>query len=581
MRLALSRQEPALLTRGNVPVMKIAVVGVVVLTSCIIVGLLAFILWISLNHMSAGTIADFAGLDNYVKLFQNDSFWTSARNTIEYGAITLLVAFFFGVPLAWLTERTTFPGRALVWAAMLASLIVPGFLLAMGWLFLAHPRIGILNIVLMQWFHLSEAPLPVTNVVGMGWVEGIALAPLVFILIAPSLQTMDAAFEEAARASGASFRNVVTKITLPLLAPGLVAAAIYTSINAIGAFDVPAVIGLSNRTYTFSTFMYASAYPVAGFPNYSTTSAGGGLMIVFALLMSWGYASVLRRARRYTVVTGKSYRPTRIELGRWKIAAWGFAGIYAFFVLVLPFSLTLAIALLPYPQPLTFEALSHASLANFAHVPWDLILRGLVHTLEIVAIVPLAVVALSCAFSWTVLRTRLPGRFVIDSIAFLPHAVPGVLFGVAATLLALFVLQRFLPIYGTVAMIMIVYSIAWISFGTRMVNASLIQIHQELDEAGRMSGASPGEIARLITLPLLRGTMSGLWIFIVLLCLRELTLAAFVSTPSNITLPMVSWFLWTDSQLTKSAAVAVIVTVALAPLLLIYLRFGRRNAALF
>ena len=196
-------------------------------------------------------------------------------------------------------------------------------------------------------------------------------------------------------------------------------------------------------------------------------------------------------------------------------------------------------------------------------------------------VVPAAVVALSCAFSWTVLRTRIRGRFVLDSIAFLPHAVPGVLFGVAATLVALFVLQRVVPIYGTVFMIMLVYSIAWISFGTRMVNASLIQIHQELDEAGRMSGATPGEIARHITLPLLRGTMSGLWIFIVLLCLRELTLAAFVSTPANVTLPMVSWFLWTDGQLTKSAAVAVIVTVVLAPLLFVDLRFGRRNAALF
>lgn len=109
MRLALSRPTPAPLARVDVPVMRLFVIGVVLLTSCTIVGLLGFILWISLNHMSTGSLAGFAGLDNYVKLFENDSFWTSARNTLEYGAITLVVAFFFGVPLAWLTERTTFP----------------------------------------------------------------------------------------------------------------------------------------------------------------------------------------------------------------------------------------------------------------------------------------------------------------------------------------------------------------------------------------------------------------------------------------------------------------------------------------
>jgi iron(III) transport system permease protein len=557
------------------------VLAVVVCASLAIVGLLGFILWISLNRMDAGSLAGFIGLQNYANLLGNENFWASARNTAGFAGITIAVAFLFGVPLAWISERTNFGGRALIWTAMLASLIIPGFLLGMGWLFLAHPRIGFVNVMLMQAFHLTDAPLPITNVVGMGWVEGIALAPLMFILIAPSLRTMDPSLEEAGRMSGAPRWQIAWRITLPLLTPALLAAAIYTTINAVGAFDIPAVIGLANRVYTFSTFVYSAAYPVAGFPDYSTTAAAGGLMIVFALVLSAIYSRVLGLARKYQVVTGKAYRPVLVDLGGWTAAAWCFTGFYVFFVLVLPFALTLAIALLPYPEPLSVDALAHASLQNFQRVPWELVGRGLVHTLEIVAVVPIVVVAVSCAFSWIVLRTRIRGRFVFDSIAFLPHAVPGVLFGVGATLIALFVLQKILPIYGTVAMIMLVYSIAWISFGTRMINGSLVQIHRELEEAGQMSGASSASIVRYITLPLLRPAISGLWLFTVLLCMRELTLAAFVSTPLNVTLPMVSWFLWTDGQLTKSAAVAVVTALALGPLLLLYLRFARRSAPIF
>ena len=137
----------------------------------------------------------------------------------------------------------------------------------MGWLLLAHPRIGVLNTAFMNAFHLALPPLPVNNVVGMGLVEGIALTSLTFVLIAPSLRTMDPALEEAARMSGASARSLLWNVTLPLILPALVAAAMYVAIVAIGAFDIPAVIGMGSRVYTFSTFMFVHAYPADGFPE--------------------------------------------------------------------------------------------------------------------------------------------------------------------------------------------------------------------------------------------------------------------------------------------------------------------------
>lgn len=523
------------------------------IVAVIVVGLLTFVLILSLSHADRGTITGFAGLANFAALIADPSATKTVVNTVFFAAVSVLVSFLFGLPLAWLAERTALPGRRAIWTLMLTTLVMPGFMVGMGWLFLAHPR----------------------NVFGMGFVQGLPLAPLTFILVAPSLRAMDASLEEAARMSGGTAWQMLREVTMPLMRPALLASAIYVTIVAIGSFDIPAIIGLSGRVYTFSTFLYTRAFPTNGFPNYGLVAAGGAIMIVLAFLMTAIYTDVLRRARRYQVVGGKAYRPRLVELGRWKGLAWGFCGIYLTLALVAPFVMTLLNAFLPFSQGLSSGMLEHASFANFQAIPWDMLSQGAMHSFQIVAVVPFVVVVLSTVFSWIVLRTTLPGRFILDGIAFLPHAVPSVLFGIGASLFALFVLQPVLPLYGTIALVSIVYTIVWLSFGTRMINASLIQISSELVEAAAMAGATTALTMRAIVAPLLRSALSGLWIYVALLCLRELTLAAFITTPKNLTLPMVAWLLWNNSSVNQGAAVAILVVCAIVPFIVLYIRFGQ------
>ncbi len=549
--------------------------------SAVIISLLAFVIYVSFAHFENGLLGGFAGAANYASFLQSPLLGPAVENTVVFTLVTLAVSLLYGVPLAWLTERTDLPGRSLIWTAMLASVVMPSFMIAMGWLFLAHPRIGVLNVLLMSAFHLNGGPLSVTSAPGMGVIEGIALAPLVFILTAPSMRTIDPSLEEAAMISGGSSWHVMWRVTLPLLAPALFAAIIFTGITAVGAFDIPAVIGLSNRIYTFSTLLYQLSYPVSGFPDYGATAAGGAALIVIALALSVLYARMLKQARQYQTVTGKAYRPRLARLGGWAWIAWLFVGSYIVMVLILPFLVSALFALLPYAETITPAVFAQLSFANFTSLPWDLVARGALHTLEVAAVVPVCVVALSVAFSWIVLRTKTPGRLWFDSIAFLPQAVPGVLFALSATLLALFVLRHVIPIYGTIAMLMIVYTVAWLSLGTRMINSSLIQIHKELEEAALMAGASFRQGFRRITFPLLRPATSGLWIFAVLLAVRELNMAAFVTTPQNATLPMVSLALWIGGSLTQAAAVAVMIVLVLGPLLFVYLRFAANAETMF
>src|SRR4029077_11002250 len=186
----------------------------------------------------------------------------------------------------------------------------------MGWLFLLHPRIGLLNQLLVGTFGLSGPPLSITSILGMGWVQGLNLAPLAFIMTAAVLRSMDPTLEEAAAVHGAGALRVLSRITVRLSWPGILAAAIYIFMTAFAAFDVPAIIGWGNRIFTFTTYLYLLLNPEDSLPRYGLGAALSALAMAIAALMSWWYGAMARRSRRFAVVTGRAYRPKIVRLGR-------------------------------------------------------------------------------------------------------------------------------------------------------------------------------------------------------------------------------------------------------------------------
>jgi iron(III) transport system permease protein len=195
-------------------------------------------------------------------------------------------------------------------------------------------------------------------------------------------------------------------------------------------------------------------------------------------------------------------------------------------------------------------------------------------------IVPSVTIAVSLAMSWTVLRTRIRGRGFFDFCAFLPLAIPSIVFAIAAWLLALFVLRNVLPIYGTIWLLVLAYVIARLSYGTRMMNSALIQVHQELEESARLSGANTAAIMRRVLLPLLTPAILYTWIWIALLSYRELTLAVLLASGDNQPLTMVVWGLLWSSAYGKASAVSLIMIALMAPVLAIYWTVVRKTGTL-
>jgi iron(III) transport system permease protein len=314
-----------------------------------------------------------------------------------------------------------------------------------------------------------------------------------------------------------------------------------------------------------------------GIPEYGVVGAVSVFLVLLSVLLSWFYFRVIRLAHRYEVVRGRGYDVKRMSLGRWRWAGYGLVGGYFVFACVLPLLMVAWVALLPYVQPFSAAALHQMSLRHFYALDWTLIWRSTAHTLVLMATVPTISTIFGAAISWVVVKSKLRGRFLFDWVAFLPHAVPNLIFAIAMVIVALRLMPRGIPFYGTIYILVAVYVLVRISLVTRVCNGALLQIHGELDEAAHVSGLSTATTIRKISVPLLTPAFINLWIWIALLTYRELTMAAFMVTHDNITLPVLVWSDWNGGDTGAAATISLLFILMLLPLLALYWAFRGRS----
>jgi iron(III) transport system permease protein len=542
-----------------------------------LIGIVIVFIWVSLQTGTLGSDDAEFSWDNYKSLFGDEFVLEVLENTFIFAIATTAVSLAVGLPIAWITERTTIRPKALIYAMMTTGLLVPPIFIGMGWTFIAHQRIGFFNKALMAMFGLEKGPINLESPAGMGLIEGLTLAPLAFVLSVQVFRTMNPALEEAALTSGLSFKRTLRKITLPLARPAILAALIYIFVIGLATFDIPAVIGLSSNIYVFSTYVFTEAFPPDGLPEYGIPAALGTAMIVVAAILTLWYVQMLRESQRYQVITGKGYRATEIPIGNWAFGCWSFISIYFFVGLMLPVLIVAFMAFQPYITPPTFEALEKATLLNFHEMNWEYVWRGVKNTVLLMVVTPPLILLFAFCVSWIVVRSRSKSRYILEFGSFLPHTIPRVVIAIGALMLSLYVVQNYVPLYGTVWLLVIVYLIVWLPFGTRALNSAMIQIHKELEEAAYTSGLTKFRTVGKVMVPLLRPTMLTVCIWTGLLIYREMTVAVFLISQDNVTLPAIVWGRWTQAAPTSAAAITVLMMLALFPLMLIFWRFARRS----
>jgi iron(III) transport system permease protein len=533
---------------------------------------LGFLVWQSfLTPQSAARAAEFT-LGNYVAAYASAETWILFWNSLQFAAGAAAIAFVIGTALAWMNERTNTPFKGLFFALSVIPLIIPGILFTVAWILLGSPKIGLLNLALQNILGTKTVFLNVYSLGGMMWVDGLHYSPVAFLLMTAAFRAMDPALEESALMSGAGVLQVARRVTLPLAWPAIFATLLILFVRAIESFEVPALLGLPVGIQVFTSAIYEAMhrYP-------AQTGLASAYAVTLLLITSGGVyfqSRLSSRGSRYATMTGKGFRPRPIDLGPWRALTTAIFLLYFLLIVVLPFLVLHWSSLQPFYSVPSMAALKRVTLEQYRVVldypslgraVWNSLLLG-VGSATLIMLV-------SSVICWIVVKTRLPGRWLLDNVASLPMVFPGIVLG-----LAIMVLYLYLPIgvYGTIWIMLIAYVTRFMPYGLRYNTTSMLQIHKELEESAAMSGASWGTTFRRIILPLLKPGLVAGWIYIVIVSVRELSSSILLYSTGNEVVSIVIWELWENGQYVELSALGVMFILALFVLVLAAQWLGRR-----
>ncbi|MBD0734220.1 ABC transporter permease [Streptomyces sp. CBMA29] len=545
--------------------------GLLVGGSVVIVGYLALV---PLGYLFHDTFLSGGGFsfDAFSRAYGGDSqAGTMMLNSLWFAFGSAALALVLGTGLAYVQVRTDTPFKGLFFAASLVPLIIPGILYATSWIFLGDPNIGLLNTLVFKPL-FGATPINIFSVWGMIWVQGLHLAPVAFLLMVAAFRAMDPSLEESAAMSGAGRGRILWRITLPLVRPAMISAALLMFVQSLESFEVPGLLGLQNGTYVFTSRIYfvLRAYPI----DYGSAGAYAiGLLAIAAagvLLSAW----LQRSSRNFQTVTGKAFRPRPVELGRARPLAGAAVIGYFLLTVVLPIAVLTYASLLKYYAVPSRKAIRTMSLDNYRevlHTP--LAFTALKNSLLLGVGAATVVMLLTAIVSWVVLRTKAPGRRVLDLLAFTPIVIPGLVLGLA---LSFVYLRSSLPIYGTLLILLISYCTRYLPYGMRYSSAAMSQISPELEESAAVSGASWFQTFRRVLLPLMSGGFLAGWVYILVVSFRELSSTILLYSPGKEVLSVLIWEQFENGQFTTLAALGVCMVVLLVVLVSVAYRLGAR-----
>jgi iron(III) transport system permease protein len=515
-------------------------------------------------------------LGNYVRAYSTPVTYHLLLNSIGFAAGSVAIAVLSGGTLAFLSERTDLRFRQAIPLLVLVPLVMPSLVVGIAWILLLSPNVGLLN---RSWQSMFGQPLlSAYSLTAMVWVEGISMSTLAFLLVGATMRQTDPSLEDAAAMSGAGPLAILRRITLPLLTPGLAGAVLLLFLRGIESFEVPMLLGFNAGILVFSTAIYhalRNTFP----PEYGLGFAYSMMLIVIAIAALYLYIRQLSHAERFSTVRGKSYQPRLIALGKWRYAAWAFVLAYGLLAIALPLLILAWASLTRFYAPPSLAALKSLSLVNYAQVlshP-NFVSAG-INTLVLAGVSSVTAMLSAVLVSWYVHRSNLKGRKILDYLVFIPYAVPSIAVGVAFMILFLSFPNQ---LYNTIWIIVVAYTVSFLPVSTRFTHATVIQIHQELEEAAWMSGAGYWRTLGRVWLPLLLpGLVNGL-IFVLVLSVKAMSIAVLLQGPDSLVLSVLLWNLWDRGGATGAAAALSVMLIAVVSVLTLVSRrigFSPRNA---
>lgn len=460
-------------------------------------------------------------LEGFSRIYSYPLNWTSLKNTLITAGLSMIFGVLLAFPLAWLVGRTNLYGKKFFRTLFVMTYMVPPYVGAMAWLRLLNPTVGTLNTALQKLFSLEGAPFNIYSIGGLVWVLTTFYYPFAFITISRAMEKMDPSLEEASRISGASPLKTLFTVTLPLMMPSIVAAALLVFVAAASCYGIPSIIGAPGQIYTVTTRIVDYVY--IGSQEGLTDATNLAIFLMAIALIVLYISNFVVGKKEYITVSGKSTRPNIVDLGKWRIPITILVSLFAVVVVIIPFvsvfltSITMNMGKSVFADGnLTFKywktivtrsAIIESAKNSVISAVWSASL-GMVICL---------------VMAYLLKRTNAKGKKIPDFLITVGSGTPSVVIALA---LIMTMSGKFgINIYNTMFIMVIAYMIKYMLMGMRTVVSAFSQISPSLEEAAQISGS--GWLRRLkdVVLPLIIPSVVAGWFLIFMPCFYELTMS--------------------------------------------------------
>ena len=517
---------------------------------------------------STGTFS----LEAFRRVYTYSLNWDALTNTLITGSLSMVFGILIAFPLAWLVGRTNMYGRKFFRSLFVMTYMVPPYVGAMAWLRLLNPTVGNLNVFIQNILGLSKPPFNIYSIGGLVWVLTTFYYPYAFITISRAMEKMDPSLEEASRISGASpFKTLIT-ITMPMMAPSIVAGALLVFISAASCYGIPSIIGAPGKIYTVTTRIISFVYIGSQEGLSDATTLAVFLMIIANIVLY--FSTIVIGRKQYITVSGKSMRPNIVDLGKWRIFFTALITIFALVIVIIPF-LTVA------ATSITVNMGKGLTLDNITFINWSriltrkTILQGSWNSLVSGSIAATAGMIISCAMAYFLIRTNIKGRRIPDFLITVGSGTPSVV--IALGLITAMSGKFGINIYNTLSIMIIAYMIKYMLMGMRTVVSAMSQISPSLEEASQISGAKWLRVFKDITIPLIGPSVVAGWFLIFMPSFYELTMSTLLYSNNTKTLgvELYTYQTYNSQQIASALATAILIMVILVNWLLNKLTKGK------
>jgi len=464
-------------------------------------------------------------LDNFRRLATDPVFVDPLITTLIVAISTALVCCAIAAPMGWLVARTDLPLRGAIRALVTASFVTPPFLGAIAWELLAAPNSGLLNQLYraLLGVEADEHLLNIYSLPGLIFVLSCYTFPYVFVLTANALERIPGDLEDASAILGGSTWHTARRVTIPLALPALVAGALIAFLQAMTMFGSPAILALPAGFHTMTTKIWSLfQYP----PKPELAAAASLPLLLLTIVLLRAEHRILGR-RGYSVLGGRpgDARLVRLGAGKWP------ALVLCFLVLLnpvfLPYGALVNAAFSPVATQLV--SLHSLTLHNIEFVFFELSTTQLAlkNTFLLGVLAATLGTLLALVIAYLTSRQAIAGYRVLGFLATAPVAIPGIVLGVG-----LFLAYTRPPfvLYATLWILLIAFVTISLPAAYQQLQSAIRTVHPELEDAGRILGATRLQALRHVTAPLLRSGVIATWCFIFVGVIRELSAAIMLFT---------------------------------------------------